>query len=99
MIFKKSFFQNILVRYCAHDVVHSDTFRTNRRFLCLGGAIIEFITFDTSLIGIGFFVIAVDLIALFFGQRIAKLPRSSNISWLFYAFYLEYNYFWTVNEI
>tara|TARA_B000000565_G_scaffold221112_1_gene175749 strand:+ start:63 stop:467 length:405 start_codon:yes stop_codon:yes gene_type:complete len=41
-------------------------------FLCLGGAVMGIITFDTSLIGIGLFVIAVDLIALFFGQRIAK---------------------------
>ena len=40
--------------------------------LCLVGAVIGIVTFDTSLIGIGFFVIAVDLIALFFGQRIAK---------------------------
>ena len=40
--------------------------------ICLVGAVIGIITFDTTLIGIGFFVIAVDLIALFFGHRIAK---------------------------
>ena len=69
-------------------------------FLCLGGAVMGIITFDTSLIGIGFFVIAVDLIALFFWPKNCKgLSRSSNISWLFYTFYFRYNYFWTVNEI
>ena len=41
-------------------------------FLCLVGAAMGIISFDTSLIGIGLFIIAIDLIALFFGQRIAK---------------------------
>tara|TARA_S200000501_G_scaffold346698_1_gene360364 strand:+ start:7 stop:411 length:405 start_codon:yes stop_codon:yes gene_type:complete len=41
-------------------------------FLCLAGAAMGIISFDTSLIGIGLFIIAIDLIALFFGQRIAK---------------------------
>ena len=41
-------------------------------FLCLIGAAMGIISFDTSLIGIGFFIIALDLVALFFGQRIAK---------------------------
>ncbi len=40
--------------------------------LCLAGAMIGIISFDTSLVGIGLFIIAIDLIALFFGQRIAK---------------------------
>ena len=38
-------------------------------FLCLGGAVMGIITFDTSLISIGFFVIAVDLIALFWPKN------------------------------
>ena len=41
-------------------------------FLCLVGAAMGIISFDTSLISIGLFIIAIDLIALFFGQRIAK---------------------------
>ena len=41
-------------------------------FLCLAGAVMGIISFDTSLIGIGLFIIAIDLIALFLGQRIAK---------------------------
>ena len=41
-------------------------------FLCLVGAAMGIITFDTSLISIGLLIIAIDLIALFFGQRIAK---------------------------
>ena len=41
-------------------------------FLCLVGAAMGIISFDTSLISIGLFIIAIDLISLFFGQRIAK---------------------------
>ena len=44
-------------------------------FLCLGGAIMGIITFDTSLIGIGFFVIAVDLIALFLAKELQRITR------------------------
>ena len=54
-------------------------------------------SFDTSLISIGFFVIVIDW-CTFLVKELQGLPRSSNISWLFYAFYSRYNYFWTVNK-
>ena len=69
-------------------------------FLCLGGAVMGIITFDTSLIGIGLFCNCCRFNCTFFWPKNCKgLPGSSNISWLFYTFYFRYNYFWTVNEI